>query len=206
MKYNILLICSAFFIIAITGCNKSDDSRVVDYFVEFATVLNNTSTVTFQLDNQQILTPNNSSNFADKKNGQRVILNYTPLDNHVVQVNRATDVFTSQISLSGFPEKYFTDAVKIQSIWVGGNYLNLILEVEYHDKPHSSALYMPNMEEPGKLYLSYSRNEDPDGYPQTMYMSFSLEELKNRIETFPFTFTLYINTNDGMRNIEMQLK
>lgn len=206
MKYNILLICSAFFIIAITGCNKSDDSRVVDYFVEFATVLNNSSTVTFQLDNRQILTPNNSSNFSDKKNGQRVILNYTPLDNNVVQVNRATDVFTSQISLSGFPEKYFTDAVKIQSIWVGGNYLNLILEVEYHDKSHSSALYIPNPEEPDKLYLSYSRNEDPAGYPQTMYMSFSLEELKNRIETFPFTFTLYINTNDGMRSIELQLK
>ncbi|MDR1743462.1 MAG: NigD-like protein [Dysgonamonadaceae bacterium] len=206
MKCKIIFIGCAFILFAISACDKEQASRIDDYIVEFATVMNDGSSVKFKLDNQKILVPSASDDFSDKKNGQRIVLNYTPLNGDTVKVNSASNIFTASLRTDGFPVEYHSDPVKIQSLWVGGNYLNAIIEVEYHDTAHTAALFQPNPAEPDQLYFSYSRNGDPAGYPVKAYASFLLDKLKEYAGSQPFKFVLYINTYEGMRSIELQLK
>lgn len=207
MKRNIAFIWGICVLFSIPGCDKDGASRIDDYFVEFATALKDGTSVKFQLDNDQILTPDVAGSFSDKADGQRVVLNYTPKSGGVVKINSASDIFTALLRTDNFPSEYFTDPVKIQSLWVGGKYLNMIAEVEYHDIRHSAALFLPQPSKPNELYFSYSRNGDGAGYPRKIYLSFSLDELKKRTAgTSPYDFVVYVNTSEGMRAFNLQLK
>ncbi|MDR1517535.1 MAG: NigD-like protein [Dysgonamonadaceae bacterium] len=206
MRRNLAFVWGVLVLFAISACDKDQVSRIDDYFEEFATVMNDGLTVKFKLDNQRTLIPSVPGAFSDKKDTQRVALNYTPLNGDTVKVNAAPNVFTDSLRTDKFPAEYHTDPVKIQSVWVGGNYLNAIVEVEYHDAAHTAALFLPNPAEPGKLYFSYSRNGDAAGYPRTAYLSFSLDGLRDKVVALPFNFVVYINTHEGMRNVELRLK
>ena len=193
------------FLLSVLGCDK-EPKRMDDYFVEFATLLKEGSSIRFQLDNGQLLTPESNKNIKGEHK-QRVILNYTPLKNNRVKVNHVSPIYTGAIE-NGYPERFNNDPVKIQSVWVGGDYLNLIIEVEYREKPITLAL-LRNLEAAGiELYLSHSRNNDLPGYPQIMHASFLLSTLRsehpeNSKQTVPFR--LFINTHAGMRLFQLEL-
>ncbi len=179
-----------------------------DYFVEFATLLKEGSSIRFQLDNGQLLTPESNNNIKGEHK-QRVILNYTPLDDDLIKVNQVSPIYTGAIE-KGYPERYSNDPVKVQSVWVSGGYLNLIIEVEYFEKPNTLALLRNPEATSIDLYLSHSRNSDLPGYLQVMHASFLLSALRpgpehSKESNGPVPFRLFINTHTGMRVFELEL-
>jgi hypothetical protein len=191
-------------LVIVTACEKQPE-RINDYFLEFATVWKSNGAIKFELDNRKILIPKTLPRY-EGIDGQRVILDYTPYKADTVIVNRVTDIFTSTIAKNGFPTRWATDPVKIQSVWVGGNYLNLIIEIEYHSKPHTVGLLRDFGSSQVDLYFSHSRNDDPPGYPQTMYASFSVNSLRNANASESVPFRFFINTDNGLREFRFELK
>ena len=186
------------------GCEKEDE-RIDNFLVDFATVFVSNRRIFFQLDNQRILIPK-GLNYSGES-GQRVILNYTPLRGDTVKVNDVANIFTGAIQLPDFFQQPSKDPVKIQSVWVGGDYLNMIFETEYHSVQHLIGLFiMDPSSTPKELYFSHSRNNDPPGYPQTFYASFSIKGLRYPGSSDPVPFRLFINTYAGMREIDLTLE
>lgn len=184
------------------GCGKSPN-RLDDFRVDFATVLKTGDSYRFQLDNNKILIPNEVKNY-DGKTGQRVLLNYIIRENDAIEIRSINDIFTGKIETEGYPEKLVREPVKIQSVWVGGDYLNMILEIEYHSKPHSIAVLQNTQSATTDVYFSHARNDDPPGYPKMMYASFSLASLRNGSSATPFR--LFIHTHESMREFNFLLK
>lgn len=192
------------FLLAV-GCEKEDE-RIDNFLVDFATVLHSQQIVFFQLDNQRILIPKELKNYSGS-NGQRVILNYTPLRGDTIKVNDVANIFTGAIQLPGFFQQPSKDPVKIQSVWVGGDYLNMIFETEYHSEQHLIGLFiMDPSSTPKELYFSHSRNNDPPGYPQTFYASFLISSLRPAGSSDPVSFRLFVNTYTRMREFDLELK
>ena len=195
MRNRTTVIFSVLLLLFFVSCDK-EDPRIPDFFVEFATVLKKESSLTIQLDNGNILTPEPSSNNLDIEDSSRVIINYTPLENSYIKINSIQKIFLGNIE-EGFPEQLVSDPTKIISVWVSGGYLNISLQADFHSKPHSASLYRDMKAEKPTLYLSYSREDDPAGAPTQMYLSFNLGNLQNE------DLTVYINTNDGKRKYNL---
>lgn len=191
-------------LLLLSGCEK-DPTRMDDYLVEFATVVKENSSYRFRLDNGRLLIPEEVKNYSGEE-GQRVILNYVPLEGDAIKIKFVTNIFTGTIQPDRFPEHYLDDPLKIQSVWVGGDYLNLIVETEYHSEPHSVALLRDPSSTSVDLYFSHSSNDDPPGYPKIMYASFLLTGLREQTGNSPIPFRLFINTYTGMRILELELK
>jgi len=116
-------------------------------------------------------------------------------------------IYTGAIE-KGYPERYSNDPVKVQSVWVGGGYLNLIIEVEYFERPHTLTLLRDRETTGIDLYLSHSRGSNLPGYPQVMYASFLLNTLRSgypKESMEPVPFRLFINTHTGMRVFQLEL-
>ena len=174
-----------------------------DYLVEFATVKKEDTGYRFQLDNGRLLIPRETDYTGNE--GQRVILNYVPAgQGDTVKINYISDIFTGVVLSDGFPGKYVNDPVKIQSVWVGGDYLNMIIEVEYHSKPHKVALFRDLSSPTIDLWFSHSREDDPPGYPQMMYASFLLSSLRTQ-NGVSLPFRVFIHTYDGRREMQFIL-
>lgn len=184
------------------GCNK-DPERMEDFLADFATVIKQGDSYSFELDNYRVLTPLEVKDFSGK-DGDRVIIYWMPMDGDSVKLKRVLPVFSGGIFIEGFPEKYINDPLKIISVWVEGEYLNLILEIEYHNIAHSVALFKDTSAPETNLYLAHSKNDDPPGYPQIMYASFKLSELRGQAGT-DVPFRLFINTDRGLRQFDLLL-
>lgn len=187
-------------LLLLSSCEE-DSKRVEDYRIDFATVLTFGTSYKFQLDNRKTLIPSNPENRSEK-NGQRVLLNYVPLKGDTIKVRKATPIFTDSIKTEGFPEKWEQESVKIQSLWVAGDYLNMSLEVEYHSKPHRIALLKDSSSSSVDLYFSHSRGDDPPGYRHIMYASFYIADIKSSTTT---PFRVFINTYNGLREFHFEL-
>lgn len=194
MKNKLSLLVAIVLIPLLLACEK-ESVRIDNYLVEYATVNVAGSTVTFKLDDGKILMPETTADKLDVEDGVRVILNYTPLDEDgFIKVNRIQKIFMDVIKEEGFPEELKTSPIKIVTIWVSGQYLNMSFEVDYHSKPHVTGLYRDMEAAEPTLYFSYSREDDPPGAPTLTYLSFDLNSLKRDIP-----FTMYVNTYDGVR-------
>ena len=204
MKKRFHIIIGLLSVLFVTACEK-EPKRMNDYFLEFATILKSSNEIKFQLDNQRILIPKSLSNY-NGNDGQRIILDYTPYKGDTVIVNHITNILTSTIAKDGFPTRWADDPVKIQSVWVAGNYLNLSIEIEYHSKPHTVGLLRDFGSPQVDLYFSHSSNDDPPGYPQKMYASFLLSSLRNNNKPNNIPFRFFINTDNGLREFDLELK
>lgn len=192
-------------ILLFSACEK-DPGRIDNYFVEFATVEIENSNYRFRLDNGTLLISEDKYDYSGEE-GQRVILNYIPVEGNIIKINFVSNIFTGTIQTEGFPQNYSKDPVKIQSVWVGGNYLNLIMEVEYLNTPHKVGLLKDNSSSSSvDLYFSHSSENDSPGYPKMMYASFLLTDLQHPANNQPVPFRFFINTYTGMRMFEFELK
>ena len=113
MRNRATLIFLTLIFLVFVGCDK-DEARIPNYFVEFATVVKTKSSIMFELDNGYVLTPDKSSNY-DLDNGNRVILNYTPLESGSIKINSVQVVFLGTIEAVENPSEIESDAVKIIS-------------------------------------------------------------------------------------------
>lgn len=204
MKGHIVTLLVFLLIPLLPACEK-DQGRMADYLVEFATVEKENSNYRFRLDNGRLLIPEEVKNYSGD-DGQRVILNYIPLGGDAIQINYVSNIFTGSIQSEGFPQNYSDDPVKIQSAWVGGDYLNLVMEIEYHSEPHKVALLRDHSSTTVDLYFSHSSEDDPPGYPKMMYASFLLSDLREQTNTSPVPFRLFINTYTGIHILELELQ
>lgn len=186
----------------LANCEK-EPQRMDNYLVNFATTLKDGDKYQFQLDNQKILIPKEIKDYAGQS-GQRVLLNYIPLNGDTIKIRNASNIFTSAIQNKGYPENWKKDPVKIQSAWVGGSYLNMILEVEYHSIAHPIALLQDTSSATVDLYFSHSRENDPPGFRKLMYLSFYIAESKDS-ENKPTAFRVFINTYEGLRVLHFSL-
>lgn len=203
MKRKFIAYLSVVFFLA-GSCGKEND-RIDDFWVELATVMRPAEQITFQLDNYKTLVPEELKDYSGK-DGQRVVLNYTPLRGDTVKINSVNDIFTGTVQESNTViDHLIKDPVKIQSVWVGGNYLNLILEIEYFDKIHVIGLFRDIQSSAIDLHFSHSRNNDPPGYAKKLYASFSLSAIKSS-DASPTPFRLHINTHNGERVFELEVK
>ena len=198
MRNRATLIFLTLIFLVFVGCDK-DEARIPNYFVEFATVVKTKSSIMFELDNGYVLTPDKSSNY-DLDNGNRVILNYTPLESGSIKINSVQVVFLGIIEAVENPSEIESDAVKIISIWKSGKYLNISLQVDYHSKAHSSGLFKDMQLDIPILYFKYSRLDDPPGAPTLKYLSFDIENLRDE------NFSIYINTHEGERKFDFYIK
>lgn len=203
MRREIIVLGLSFLFFLTTGCEKEPE-RMDDYLVDFATLLKEGSVYRFRLDNNRVLIPTAVTDYAGN-NGQRVILNYVPLKGDSIRIRSISDIFTDGIQTDGFPERYSNDPVKILSVWVGGGYLNMILEMEYHSVAHRAALFSDPSSPSVDLWFSHSRENDPRGYPQKLYASFSLQSLRSSTNSAVIPFRLFINTHTGIRELHLEL-
>ncbi|NLU28421.1 MAG: hypothetical protein GXX03_01010 [Bacteroidales bacterium] len=201
MKRNYVVYLTVFFLLA-SACEKEPE-RIDNFFVEFATVVKPVERITFQLDNFKTLIPIELKDYSGK-NGQRVILNYTPLRGDTVKINSVNDIFTGVVQESNAVTNLIKDPVKVQSVWVDGNYLNLILEIEYFDKTHVIGLFRDTQSSTIDLHFSHSKENDPPGYTQKLYASFSLSAIKSSNGS-PTTFRFHIQTHTGVRVFELEV-
>lgn len=199
MKSKISLLVAIFIFTLLVGCDKESE-RIDDYFVELATVNVSASTMTFRLDNGKVLKLESATTTLDVEDGNRVILDYTPLEGDLIKVNRIRKIFMDVIKEQGYPQDVKTAPIKIVSIWVSGHYLNMSFDVDYHSKPHDAGLYRDMQAEEPTLYFSYSRQDDPPGAPTLTYLSFDLKGLESGTP-----FTVHVNTEQGMREFEFSL-
>ncbi|MDD4777444.1 MAG: NigD-like C-terminal domain-containing protein [Fermentimonas sp.] len=186
----------------IQGCDKEPE-RMEDFLAEFATVIKQGDSYRFELDNGKILNPVEVKDFSGS-NGDRVIIYWTPVSGDTVKIKRILPIFSGGVLTEGFPERYINDPLKIISVWVEGEYLNLILEIEYNTTPHSVALFKDTSAPGTDLYLAHSINNDKPGYPQVMYASFNLDILRGQ-NGASVPFRLFINTNKGLRQFNFTL-
>lgn len=184
-------------VLALSSCDDKLE-RMDNYLVEFATVNLDGSKYCFRLDNDRLLIPIKTNHTGIE--GQRVVLNYTPLQGDTVQVNRVSDVSYADIRVESLPNNVAKEPIKIQSIWVGGEYLNMIFETEYHSRQHKVALFRDTSSPSVDLHFAHSRDNDPPGYRQIIYCSFKLESLRTDTED-SIPFRLFINTYDGLREL-----
>ena len=203
MKWKYVAYFTVAFLIIALACEKEDE-RIDDFLVEFATVVKPADKITFQLDNNKILIPKELKDYSGK-DGQRVFLNYTPLLGDTIKVNNVSDIFTGTVQESNAVNSLIKDPVKIQSVWVGGNYLNLILEIEYYDKTHVIGLFRDTQSPDIDLHFAHSRDGDPPGYAKKLYASFSLSAIKSANGS-PTPFRFHINTRSGERVFELEVK
>ena len=192
-KFTILftIVIIAFFY----SCEKETE-RIDNLLVEFATVLKAGSTVSFKLDNGTNLISEKSTTY-ELENGNRVLMNYTPLENNNIKINNIRKVFMESYQDKGYPEKVIKDPIKVISIWQSGKYLNMSFVVDYHSKTHTTGLFRDTQAEEPTFHFSYSREKNPPGAPTQTYLSFNMEKLEDE------NFTVIITTYEGVRKYKI---
>lgn len=198
MRKRAALIFSTLVLLCFVGCDK-EEKRVPIFLVKYATVVKTESSIAIELDDGELLLPVNSSDLKVEE-GNRVILNYTPLEDGTIKINSIQKIFIDNIKTEGYSDKLKSDPVKIITMWVSGNYLNMSFQVDFHSKEHSVALFRDELADKPTLYFMYSRLEDPPGAPTLRHLSFNLDGLEKE------DFAIYINTNRGERRFEHKSK
>lgn len=197
MKNKLIILSAVIFLSLFFACQK-DEVRIDNYLVELATVRKTEANSTFLLDNGTVLTPKNAIK-TELENGNRVILNYSPMENEFININNVRRIFLDTIREKGYPNEVKTDPIRIISMWVSGKYLNMSLEVDYHSKSHKTGMFINKDALEPTLYFSYSREDDPAGAPTLTYLSFNIESLQKK------NFIIYVNTTTGMRGFDFKL-
>ena len=114
----------------------------------------------------------------------RTVTMYAPLTDSE-EAEKEAMLYNTQLVISPVPlsESKFkeikTDPVAIQSIWRGGNYLNLILQVKVKDQKHGYHFIenkLENKDGEQTLYLTlyHDRNNDIEGFNRKVYLSVPL--------------------------------
>ncbi|NMB49942.1 MAG: hypothetical protein GX997_05730 [Bacteroidales bacterium] len=148
-----------------------DDSNSGNYLFDIATVeVQDDETFVLRLDDGTRLWPLATDVRYVGKNGQRVFVNYTVLSekennyNYSIKINDIWDILTkSPILLTAEnADSIGNDPVKINSIWVGSDFLNVDFFFNYGGvKPHAINLVKNTLVAPpddGKIHLEFRHN------------------------------------------------
>ena len=178
------------------SCNDREDENEADnYLVNFATVDNPKQVTSFDfvLDNQtRLRTASSAISYYRPKDGQRVVLNYSILSNkpvgseykHDIRINDVFEVLTKGIFniTPAIEDSIGNDAIHIERIWVGSDYLNVEFAYPGYNKTHFINLVSDGAKtyNDGKIHLEFRHNANSDfpNYNKWGYVSFNLKSLK----------------------------
>ena len=169
-------------LLALTSCS----SDIVDYgygkyYVEFATALENHA---FRLDSGQTIYDSNQTAKQTFAVGDRVFLyfSYGNTLSDPVTIHGSAKIFSD--ALKSMSEDAISqqanEPVRFQSAWVGSHYLNMHIYIEYRSKAHRVALVVDEEQVDDSeihLYLRHDKNDDPPGYPSSVYASYDLSKV-----------------------------
>ena len=149
MKKTILTVSSFLIgmVLIMPSCDDSNGRSLGDIYISIATVIpEGENTYSFLLDNGTRLWPAAGNIRFPSTPDQRVFLNYTILweslettYNYDIKVNDIWNILTKEaIGLNAEnADSIGNDPVKIEDIWVGGDYLNISFIFKYGgEKPH----------------------------------------------------------------------
>lgn len=167
-----------------------------EFSLDFATVLLENNSPILALDSGDTLRSSDftSLNFT-KKSGKRVVVNHSPDEADGIVIHSVTDILTAQIHTVKL-DTLSEDEVKVQSVWLGGGYLNLILYFNYFSKTHLFELCR-DADSTNRLVLSHNKQGDSKGYPVKVYMSFLLNGLQKSANGSTY-FSVDIPTSSGV--------
>lgn len=165
--------------------DNSYDYGLDRYYEEIVTALGNQA---FQQDSGERLYNMNSSLASSYKEGDRVYLNYTLLDDatpgydRTVRANRSFAVSTGKISRSDRETIASThvDSILFESMWIGSHYVNLQFYMDYHSQPHTISMLADSLSVAAglpQLYFIHNNGDDPPGSRRQVILSFDLKEL-----------------------------
>lgn len=224
LRFFLMLISIALGSILFYSCLDDDDGYSLDKFwIDIATVvpLNETSFY-LRMDDGTTLWPAAPiySNYKPKEN-QRAFVNFTILSDakdgydHWVKINRIDDILTKDIAENKGAKNdsiYGIDPVKVSSIWVGDNYLNVHLKAYFGGVKKHFVNLIPLDEEDGKKVYELRHNayDDPPGYLRGSLVSFRLPDFQTPDGSAPDSTTIAVKVKtfegDKIYNIKFATK
>lgn len=190
--------------------DREDEDAAKNYLVNFATVVNPKQETSFNFildDKTNLRTASSAISYYRPKDGQRVILNYSILSNkpagseykHDIRINDVYEVLTKGIFniTPATDDSIGNDAIHIERIWVGSDYLNVEFAYPGYNKTHFINLVSDNAKTftDGKVHLEFRHNANSDfpNYNKWGYVSFDLKSLKQEGKN---SVDLVIHTNE----------
>lgn len=183
------------------GKDEADSGYLSDRFrLDLATVhLASDSTAWLQTDNELTIPHSKlAGNTFNRQEGQRVVVNYSLSNTDAVtQVQSVSNVLTSPIRPAR-TDTLHSSPVKVQSVWHGGGYLNVILTFGYNGGKHTFRLYR-SVADSRHLQLHHRAPTTAQGYPIRAYLSFPLAKTDSVVKViFP--------TLSGKQHYEIRIK
>ncbi|NDV47561.1 hypothetical protein D0T49_10930 [Paludibacter sp. 221] len=177
-----------------------DDGYSLDYYwIDIATVENTgqRSAFYFRLDDNTLMftAASNFYNYYRPKDGQRIIANYTILNDkpegsaydHDVRLNDVFEVLTKEVySITPETEDSIgNDPINIVDMWIGNDYLNVEFEFKGLNKVHFINLVSDANKTytDGKVHLEFRHNAygDMPSYRRRGIVSFNLKSLQEGV-------------------------
>jgi hypothetical protein len=204
-------------LILLASCKDGEDITPNNYFVDIATVENPEAGTHFYFtldDKTRMLTATSTIKYYRPKDGQRIVANYTILNDkaassgydHDVRLNDVYEVLTKGIFniTSATKDSIGNEYIHIEDMWIGSDYLNVEFDYPGGNKIHYINLVSDSSKTytDGKIHLEFRHNSNGD-YPYANMWgiaSFNLKSLqkagKNSTDIVVHTKEYYSNTTD----------
>ena len=205
LHYSGLISLATLLIISLWSCSD-DDYKYPSVVSEFADVYTNTDGKLDYLitDNNLKLSISNtvSADGLVPDSAYRVICTYQQNEENDKEARLySISLINAPYAIPAFlVEEKKNDPVEVQSIWRGGNYLNLILLLKAQNIPHSFLFLQDSIvsvNERTNLYISlyHDKEGDLEAYTQKAYLSMPLQPYQRLLKEGD-TICLSINTYD----------
>jgi len=183
--------------IALFSCLDDDGYSINDQWIAFGMVQDNAGVMLIKLDDGNILRPvawgSGLNNGADLENGERLLVNFTVLDDveesdgtisqYLVKINAASDVLMKGILEINEEnaDSIGNDPIIVDEYWMTDSLLNFKLKYWGYNEIHFLNLVQQEVttgEEPFALELRHNANDDETALQYTAFVSFSLNQLR----------------------------
>lgn len=134
-----------------------------------------------------------------EKDSFRMVGNYEQLSDELVRLYASRQILT--LTPKVFEHEVKTDPLTVQSLWLEGGYLNLVLLMKTDGGSHVLGVSREGVikEEDGKqilhLLLYHDQNKDVENYSQRSYLSVALHDYVSQ----SFSIRLDVRTYKGWR-------
>jgi hypothetical protein len=198
------------FLVVFSACNDDDGYSLGDMWIGFGIYQNDGSSDQIVMDNKDVLVSiaSNDPNWSDDfENGDRVLLNFTILDEELnddgtvefyyVKVNDIDNVLMKGI-MDITPENEDSignDPIIVSEYWITDSLLNFKLKYWGYSGMHYLNLVkqpgdITDADQPIQLELRHNANDDRESVPYTAFVSFSLNSLRiDGLDSVSFEFT-----------------
>lgn len=174
------------FLLLLFSCKEDEvDYGYGSYLVEVVTSQGNGR---FCMDNGNLLDCRSCEKGMEYEAGERVYLMFSYLKDDTENTVREIAVHSAvKVPLGDLimvdAEKIGLlkeDPIRLESIWLGSRYINMLLYVEFNSQPHRMALVCKEFndkEDKIELYFTHDRDSDPPGAPVKSIISFDLSNV-----------------------------